>query len=124
MNKNKRAVGSRHEEQAAAYLKSRGLQIIEKNYHFRGGEIDLIARDGVYLVFVEVKYRSTDGSGDALCAVDRAKQRMISKTAKYYLTVRCRNTELPCRFDVVGIDGNNIRWIKNAFDYCEQASVR
>lgn len=119
MNENKRVIGSLYEKQAAAYLKKQGLRIVESNYRFRGGEIDLIARDGAYIVFVEVKYRSTGCSGDALCAVDKAKQRMISKTAKFYLTVRRRNVDLPCRFDVVGIDGNEIHWIKNAFDYCE-----
>ena len=118
MKKNKRAVGSLHEEQAAAYLKSRGLRIVEANYRCRTGEIDLIARDGEYLVFVEVKYRRTSVSGEALCAVDGAKQRIISKTAKHYLTMRRKNLDLPCRFDVVGIDGAEIRWIKNAFDYC------
>lgn len=91
---------------------------MEHNYRFRAGEIDLIARDGEYLVFVEVKYRSTEESGGALCAVDRAKQRILSKTAKHYLAVRRKNVDVPCRFDVVGIDGREIRWIKNAFDYC------
>lgn len=119
MKENKRAVGSRYEEAAAAYLESRGLKILEFNYHFRAGEIDLIARDGEYLVFVEVKYRSTSKSGSALCAVNKAKQRAISKTAKHYLALRQRNMDIPCRFDVIGIDGKEIRWIKNAFDYCD-----
>lgn len=118
MKENKREIGGWYEEQAAAYLESKGLQILEFNYRFRAGEIDLIARDGEYLVFVEVKYRSTQESGSALCAVGRDKQKVISKTAKHYLTVRRRSIDVPCRFDVVGIDGNKIQWIKNAFDYC------
>lgn len=69
-------------------------------------------------MFVEVKYRRDGESGSALCAVDKRKQRSISRTALHYLTVRRRDVSLPCRFDVVGIDGGEIHWLKNAFDYC------
>ena len=62
--KNNRETGSRHELQAAAFLTDRGYVILEKNYRCRTGEIDLIAKDGGYLVFVEVKFRSSKGSGD------------------------------------------------------------
>ena len=66
---NNRNKGSFYEEQAAAYLKSKGLTILCRNYRCPCGEIDLIARDGDYLVFVEVKYRKTPGT--ALLAVGR-----------------------------------------------------
>lgn len=118
MKKNKRILGSLYEELAAAYLKNQGLEIIRKNYRVKSGEIDLIALDGEYLVFVEVKYRSSDCAGDSLCAVDAAKQRAISRTAMHYLVSQRDNVNLPCRFDVVGIDRDEIHWIKNAFDYC------
>lgn len=118
MRKNKRTLGSQYEELAAAYLKNQGLKIIRKNYRVKSGEIDLIALDGEYLVFVEVKYRSSDCAGDSLGAVDAAKQRAISRTAVHYLASRKKNVNLPCRFDVVGIDRDEVRWIKNAFDYC------
>ena len=88
-----------------------------KNFRCRSGEIDLIVKDGKYLVFVEVKYRSDEAQGGALAAVDWRKQRKISQTAQFFLK-RYHLGEPPCRFDVVAIDGENIQWIKNAFDYC------
>lgn len=68
-------------------------------------------------MFVEVKYRRDKRSGSALEAVDVRKQRRISAVARYYLTTRPGNVELPCRFDVVAFDGEEIQWIKNAFEY-------
>ena len=118
MKENKRAVGKLYEEKAAAYLKDQGLRIIRRNYRVRTGEIDLIAQDGEYLVFVEVKYRSTGKSGCALCAVAAAKQRSISRTAVHYLSTAGKEGDIPCRFDVVGFDGEQVQWVKNAFDYC------
>lgn len=115
---NKRALGEYYESLAVDYLKKQGLRILQRNYRVRSGEIDIIASDGEYLVFVEVKYRRTGDSGSSLCAVDAAKQRIISRTALHYLTTRKKNVDIPCRFDVVGIDGTQIHWIKNAFDYC------
>lgn len=102
---------------AARHLEEGGLRILERNYRCRMGEIDLVAEDGSYLVFVEVKYRSTGGSGDPLCAVDRRKQRVISRVAAHYLLTHGEGTERPCRFDVVGFEGARPRWIRNAFDY-------
>lgn len=116
---NKREIGSLYEGRAAKFLEQHGLKILERNFRCRNGELDLIALDGIYLVFVEVKYRKTGKSGDSLCAVDSRKQRMISRTAQYYMKVHKWSFDKPCRFDVVGIDGNEIHWIKNAFDYCE-----
>ena len=113
-NPSNRDRGSFYEERAAAYLKDRGLEILCRNYRCPCGEIDLIARDGNCLVFVEVKYRKTPGT--ALYAVNGKKQRMISRTAAYYLTCSEQEADLPCRFDVVGIEGDEFTWIKNAFD--------
>ena len=62
---NKRRTGGCYEAAAAAYLEKQGLVILRKNYRCRSGEIDLIARDGRYLVFIEVKYRNTAVSGSA-----------------------------------------------------------
>lgn len=92
--------------------------IKEKNFRCRLGEIDLIARDGRYLVFVEVKYRHTGESGWAASAVNRKKQMAISRTARFYLLRHGYGEDIPCRFDVVAIDGNHMEWIRNAFDYC------
>ncbi|MBQ8306641.1 MAG: YraN family protein [Blautia sp.] len=112
---NKRRTGSLYEQTAADFLKSKGLRILQKNFRCRSGEIDLVARDGRYLVFVEVKYRRTKHQGEAVCAVDLRKQQKILDTAGYYLLVRHLSADTPCRFDVVGIDGQKIHWIRNAF---------
>ena len=82
------------------------------------GEIDIIARDGDYLVFCEVKYRADDRKGTPAEAVDYAKQRVISKSALYYMTVNGID-EIPCRFDVVSIEDDRIILYQNAFDYVE-----
>ena len=115
---NKRQVGTEKENLAAEYLRGKGYFIIEKNYRVRQGEIDLIARDGTCIVFVEVKYRADGRSGDALEAVTGAKIRQISKMALFYLNqkkISIDNT--PIRFDVIGINGDSITHIENAFDF-------
>lgn len=114
---NRRRVGSFYEEKAAEYLESHGLHILARNFRCRSGEIDLIARDGRYIVFVEVKYRSTELSGNPLEAVDERKQRTIGKVAEYYLLRRYHSLDVPSRFDVVGFEGDKILWIKDAFDH-------
>ena len=91
---------------------------MERNFRCRTGEIDIIARDGDYLVFTEVKYRRTGENGWASAAVDWHKRQRISRAAQFYL-IRHGYADIPCRFDVVAIDGNRIQWIRNAFDYTE-----
>lgn len=113
---NKRKIGTAYELRAAAYLKKNGYRILELNFRCRQGEIDLIARDGTYLVFIEVKYRSSLKDGDPLEAVDRRKQKKIIRVAEYYLCMHPEKADLPCRFDVIGIEGKQIRLIRNAFD--------
>ena len=115
---NKRQVGTEKENLAAEYLKKKGYFIIEKNYRVRQGEIDLIARDSMCIVFIEVKYRANGRSGDALEAVTRAKIRQISKTALFYLNQKKISIEnTPIRFDVIGINGDSITHVENAFDF-------
>ena len=98
-------------------LQAAGYEILERNYRCRAGEIDLIAKDHDFLVFVEVKYRRNGSSGVSLEAVTPAKQRVISRVAQFYLTVKYNSVDVPCRFDVVGIDGDRLQWKKNAFEY-------
>lgn len=112
---NKRSLGAKKEQIAADYLKSQGYLIVETNFRCRQGEIDLIGRDGGYLVFVEVKYRSDGRAGEPEEAVNRAKQWTILQVARYYLYRRRLPETTPCRFDVVAIKGEEIRLIKNAF---------
>jgi len=115
---NTRSVGSRYEEIAAEYLKGQGYEILQMNFRTKSGEIDIVARDGSYLAFVEVKYRRTSGAGYAASAVNAAKQRQISRTAALYLIKNRLPEETPCRFDVVALDGGEVKLYKNAFSYC------
>ena len=112
----RRKLGAIYEMQAAAYLKRKGYQILEQNFRCRQGEIDLIARDGGYLVFIEVKYRSSLKDGAPLEAVDRRKQRKVIRVAEYYLCMHPEQAALPCRFDVIGMEDCRIRLLRNAFD--------
>lgn len=113
---NKRRVGTSYEKIAGTYLEKQGYQVLEYNFRCRCGEIDIIARDGEYLVFCEVKYRSDDRAGHPAEAVNGKKQRTISQCALYYMTVHgvC---DAPCRFDVISIENDEITLYKNAFEY-------
>ena len=105
--------GARAEEQAARFLAGRGLKILARNYRCRGGEIDLVCRDGAILVFVEVRLRTNRDFGGAAASITPAKQRRITLAANHYLAGK----PLPaCRFDAVLLDGAGIDWIRNAFD--------
>ena len=106
-----REAGDRGEAMAAEYLRENGYEILASQFRCRFGEIDLIARDGAYLVFIEVKYRSSLKDGDSLEAVNRRKQRKIIRVAEYYLCMHQEKADLPCRFDVIGIEEERIRLI-------------
>jgi putative endonuclease len=113
-------VGSRGEELAAAFLVRNGCAIIERNFRCKGGEVDIVAREGKTLVFVEVKSRKTLTYGVPQLAVTPFKQRQISKAALTWLA-RNRQHDTPARFDVIAIllEGNyqhRIEHIKNAFE--------
>lgn len=114
---NKRTTGAAYERIAGAFLEKQGYQIIACNFRCRLGEIDLIAKDGRYLVFVEVKYRKNDETGNPLEAVNRRKQQIISRVANYYCLTHGYGENTPCRFDVVAIWGERIKVVKNAFEY-------
>ena len=86
-----------------------------RNYHSRYGEIDLIMQDKDTLVFVEVRYRKSDGHGGAIESIDRHKQSRIVNTAENYL--QAHSWDGPCRFDIVAIQGETKpQWIIGAFD--------
>jgi len=112
---NKRAVGSVTEERAEAYLAGLGYEPIERNYQCRCGEIDLIAKDGEYLVFVEVKYRRTEEFGLPEEAVTVRKRDRIRRAAEWYLKQRRIPDGTPVRFDVVAMDAQEIRIYRDAF---------
>ncbi|MDF2542003.1 MAG: hypothetical protein K0S47_1721 [Herbinix sp.] len=113
---NKRAVGTRYEECAADFLTKNQYRMIEKNFHCRMGEIDIIAKNEGYLCFVEVKYRNNSNTGIPSEAITPGKIRRITYTAQYYLMVHQLPQDTPCRFDAVVILGDEISLIKNAFD--------
>ena len=97
----KREIGSFGERKAEEYLNSLGFRTVRKNFTCRFGEVDIIAEDGKYLVFAEVKLRKNDMHGSAAEFVTPAKQKKIRKTAEYWLY--CNETELQPRFDVIEI---------------------
>lgn len=114
MKINKRTIGSEWEEVACEYLKKANYKILERNFRCRSGEIDIIALDGDYIVFIEVKYRKNNAYGYPRESVNYYKQRHISQVASYYLLIK-NAFHKNCRFDVVEIMGENIELIKNAF---------
>lgn len=114
---NKRKIGREKEELAEEYLREQGYEILDMNFYGRFGEIDIIARDGETLVFAEVKYRKSERFGNSLEAVDTRKQKKICQTALYYLARHHISDSVPCRFDVIGITGEEITHIKNAFEF-------
>jgi len=110
--------GKEGEEIAVRYLQDMGFTILETNYRFRRGEIDIIMRDGEYLVFCEVKMRRNDNYGPPEYAVTPKKQQQIRKVAEGYLYERGIKDQA-CRFDVVAIQTMNgvteIHYLRNAF---------
>ena len=116
-----RELGRFGEERAARYLRLHGYRIVETNYACRLGEIDLIARRGRYIVFVEVKLRKSADFAPAREFVTAAKRQRIRSTAALYLSQN--ETELQPRFDVIEIYAPNgaegkvtINHIENAFE--------
>ena len=116
-----KAIGDAAEARALDHLQAQGLKLVQRNYrvaggpHARGAEVDLILRDrDGTLVFVEVRARASAGHGGALASVGAVKQQRIVRAARHFLL---RWPALPpCRFDVVAIEGEQIHWVKAAFD--------
>jgi putative endonuclease len=116
-----RALGDDLENRAARMLEREGLVLLARNFRGKPGEIDIIARDGNQLVFVEVRGRGNPRYETAAGSVHRHKQRRIIRTAQLFLQRHPRFANLPCRFDVVafeppqsGVDCR-VRWIRAAF---------
>lgn len=115
---NTRRIGARKERLVCEWLEQRGYRILERNFTCRTGEIDLVAREGGYLVFVEVKYRGGLSCGTPEEAVDWRKQRKISRTALFYLARYGYAESTPVRFDVVSVSGEEPVLYRNAFEFC------
>lgn len=114
-----RKLGQDVEIAAANYLAEQGISLIEKNYHCRAGEIDLIGKDNQYLIFVEVRYRKSPLFGSAAESVTAKKQQRILMTAQHFLLNNPALQNLCCRFDVIACEpdkkGLTLNWIKGAF---------
>ena len=107
--------GDADEARAAAYLESRSLRIVARNFRCKAGEIDLIAMSGQTTVFVEVRARTSDRFGGAAASITAAKRRRLVNTARYYLAQT--GGDRACRFDVVLLSGaaRELEWIQDAF---------
>lgn len=106
--------GLQSETVACEFLERRGLRLLERNWHSRFGEIDLVLQDGGMIVFVEVRLRSSAAYGGPAESIDRRKRARLLAAARLYLAGR---RERPCRFDVVllkRLDPPDIEWIRDA----------
>jgi len=116
-------LGRRAEARATAFLESRGLELLERNFRCRGGEIDLVMQDGDVLVLVEVRSRSSAKFGGAAASVDPRKQRRLVLAARTLLAKRPRYARMRARFDVVAFESDaptqasdvGVSWIRDAF---------
>ncbi|MFP4528786.1 MAG: YraN family protein [Candidatus Kapaibacterium sp.] len=114
-----RGKGSQAEQLAADFLEQRGMKIVKMNFHFgRHGEIDIIARDGEMIVFVEVKARKSFEYGSPVESITPRKIKALRRAAEGWLYVN-KISDTGCRFDFVGIDQRStpptIDYIPNAF---------
>ena len=108
--------GKAFEDKAVAFLEEKGYEILERNSHFHHLEMDVVARDGDTLCFIEVKGRKEHSYLSGVYAIDRGKQRRLRTWATAYLCKHSYSlTETACRFDVVSIEGEKIQLIQNAF---------
>lgn len=112
---NKRSFGGQGEADARAYLVGKGIKVLEMNFRRPTGEIDIIAKQGRTLLFVEVKRRSSLRFGRPAEAVNRQKQAHILRTAQLYLQEN-HIQDVSLRFDIVEVLPGEIRHIENAFD--------
>lgn len=110
-------LGQSAEDEALDYLKGQGLELLNRNYRCKRGEIDLIMQQGPTLIFVEVRKRTSSRYGSAVESVDRFKQAKLLYSARHYLQQHPGWHSKSCRFDIVAIEGEagKIRWIQNAF---------
>jgi len=107
--------GEPAEDLAAAFLERRGLTILQRNYRCRFGEIDIVARSGAQLVFVEVRARRSEAFGGAAGSITAAKRRRLVATARHYLATH--RVDRACRFDVMLVrgTGQQVEWLTDAF---------
>jgi len=105
--------GDAAERAACAMLRRNGLRIVARQVRYRAGELDVVARDGSTLVFVEVRSRARPGF--AAGSVDRGKRRRLRLAAQQYLQQRFGDHWPACRFDVVIAEAGRLEWLRAAF---------
>jgi putative endonuclease len=106
--------GGEAESRAVSLLVRKGYRIVERNFRCKSGELDVVARDGEVLVFVEVRSRANAEHGDAAETVDHRKQRQVAKVAMHYIGLRDPHFT-KSRFDVVAITGDDEVLIQDAW---------
>ena len=118
--KSTREAGAEAEAAACAFLEDRGLRIVERNFRARGGEIDLVAREGDVLVFIEVRFREGEEFGTPEETVGLPKRRRIVSAAREYIGRIRRDSWKEARFDVIAVVGTGpdavLRHYAGAFD--------
>lgn len=114
---NRRQEGALREEQAVCYLTEQGYEILERNYWCRFAELDVVAKEGAYICFVEVKYRKDDRHEAPAGLIPNAKIRNICRASQFYMSERRILPDTPVRYDVVLIVGEETTLIRNAFSY-------
>lgn len=111
--------GKEVEDFVLSYLAREKFSLLERNFHCKRGELDLIMMDRDELVFVEVRYRGSVDFGDGIESVDRYKQRKLRIAAETWLQRNPQITFRGCRFDVISVSGKSpnyqIEWIDDAF---------
>jgi putative endonuclease len=122
MSKARVALGKSGEDLACRELERRGYAIVARRWRLRGGEIDIIARDGATVVFVEVKARDGSAFGEGSEAVTVRKQQRIAQLARLYLA-RHGLTDRPCRFDVVSIAVDRVPPVVEVFQHAFDAGT-
>ena len=116
-----KSLGDDYENRAVALIEGRGLYWLERNFRGKIGEIDIIAKDGEQLVFIEVRARTNRYFDSAAGSVNWRKQQRIVRTAQLFLQRRLECAGMPCRFDVIAFEPPQsgslpqIRWIRGAF---------
>lgn len=112
--------GNAAEQRAEQWLNRQGMVTVARNWRCRMGEIDLVMLDDDILVFVEVRYRSSQNHGGAVASVDQHKQRRLAAAARHYLRLHPEAALRRCRFDVVALqpgatEDDDLDWISGAF---------
>lgn len=108
-------IGRAAEDAAVAFLTARGVEIVDRNFRRRLGELDIVAREHDILVIVEVRTRASNRFGGAAASVDYRKQTKLRRAAALYLEQRRDLARLRVRFDVIAVTPAGIEWIKHAF---------